>query len=102
MAAQVLEGVMLLCFGFGWPISVLKLLRTRRADGKSALFLVLVFLGYAAGISAKFVRAASAGSTLELVTALYALNALFVVIDLALVLRYRRPRRDPLPEEVRR
>jgi hypothetical protein len=88
MAAQVLEALMLVCFGVGWPISMLKVLRTRRAEGKSALFMVLVLLGYAAGIAAKFVRAAHTGAWPELVTGLYALNAVFVTIDLGLVLKY--------------
>lgn len=92
-AAQVFEALMLVCFGVGWPISMLKVLRTRRAEGKSAVFMVLVLLGYVAGITAKFLRAAHDGTYPELVTGLYALNTVFVAIDLALVLKYGyRPR----------
>jgi hypothetical protein len=86
---QVFEGLMLVCFGFSWPISILKMLRVRRAEGKSALFVLLVLLGYVAGIVAKLVRAAEGHSWPETVVLLYLLNLVFVSIDLTLVLRYR-------------
>ncbi len=89
--AQVFEGVMLVCFGFSWPMSILKTWRTRRTEGKSLAFLVLIFTGYAFGLVAKIVRAAVAGTSPELVTGLYALNGVLVGVDIALYLRFRRP-----------
>jgi hypothetical protein len=91
---QVFEGLMLVCFGFSWPISILKMVRVRRAEGKSALFVLLVLFGYLAGIGAKLVKAANEHSWPETVILLYLLNLVFVSIDLALVLKYRvRPAR---------
>ncbi len=86
--AEVFEGVMLLCFGTSWPFAILKTWRTKRCEGKSLVFLVLVFIGYASGIAAKWV--AFGPSHLPAVTALYALNAVMVGLDLALVVHYRR------------
>ena len=86
---QVFEGLMHVCFGFSWPISILRMLRVRCADGKSALFVLLVLLGYLAGIVAKLVRAADGQTWPETVVLLYVLNLVFVSVDLALVLKYR-------------
>ena len=96
MGAQFLEGAMLVCFGVSWPVAILKTLRTRRTEGKSRTFLVLVLLGYLAGVASKFLRASGHWPSLEPVTALYALNAVLVAADLALVIHFRlRAANDP-------
>jgi hypothetical protein len=89
MIAQGFEAAMLVCFGISWPVAILKTWRTRRTEGKSLGFLMLIFVGYLAGVTSKFVRAAGQGSSLEMVTALYALNALFVGADIVLYFRFR-------------
>ena len=86
---QLLEAAMLVCFGLSWPISVWKTYRTKQVGGKSLRFILLILLGYFAGIAGKVARAAGVEAPLEPVTALYVLNAVFVSIDLALHLRYR-------------
>ena len=80
---------MLVCFGLGWPVAIIKTLRTRRTEGKSLGFLVLVLIGYGAGVAAKLLRASIAGKSPELVTALYAFNGLLVAVDAALYLKYQ-------------
>ena len=87
--AQVFEAAMLMCFGVSWPVAILKTWRTRRVDGKSLGFLVLIFLGYLAGIASKFLRSSGSAQPLEHVTTLYALNALFVGIEIGLYLKFR-------------
>jgi len=77
------EAAMLVCFGVSWPVSIAKALRTRVVAGKSALFMAIVIAGYLCGIVAKVVRGA------DWVTALYALNAVMVAVDLTLYLRLR-------------
>ena len=99
VVAQIFEGAMLVCFGFAWPLDILRTLRTRRVEGKSTTFMGLILLGYMAGMAAKFLRAGVAGGWPEFVTALYAFNALMVSVDILLVLRCRRAMRegrDPL------
>jgi hypothetical protein len=91
---QLFEGLMLVCFGASWPFAIWKTYRTKRTEGKSIIFLVLVILGYFSGMIAKFYRAATEHSPLEPVTALYGVLALFVAFDLLLVIRYRR---NPAP-----
>ena len=42
----VFEFLMLFCFGFSWPFSILKSIRSRSTRGKSIMFMLLVELGY--------------------------------------------------------
>jgi hypothetical protein len=93
IVAQVFEAGMLICFGFAWPVDILRTLRTRRVEGKSIAFMGLILLGYLSGMAAKLIRAAVGGGWPETVTLLYALNAVLVAIDIALVLRFRRSAR---------
>lgn len=86
---QVFEAGMLICFGVSWPIAILKTWRSRRIEGKSMGFLVLVFLGYLCGTAAKFMRVAGTGAMPEPVTALYMLNAVFVATDLFMMLHFK-------------
>lgn len=88
-AAQIFEAMMLVCFGVSWPVAIVRTWRERRVEGKSGLFLVLILVGYLAGIAAKFFRASTLGGWPEPVTALYALNAVLVGIDLGLYLHFR-------------
>ena len=50
---EILEIIMILCFGASWPFNVAKSYRARTAKGKSLLFLILIEVGYIAGIAAK-------------------------------------------------
>lgn len=81
---QLLETVMLICFGLSWPISIHKSWRTRNVAGKSRVFLSFVFLGYVAGATAKLWRAHILGARPEWVTALYAFNGMLVLVDIIL------------------
>ena len=58
MLAQVLEAVMLLCFGLSWPINAYKNFKAQTAAGTSWQFILLITLGYFAGIAAKLVSGA--------------------------------------------
>ena len=90
--AQVLEAGMLVSFGFAWPVDILWTLRTRRVEGKSVRFMGLILVGYLCGLAGKFLRAGAAGGWPETVTLLYALNAIFVAVDIGLVFRFRAAR----------
>jgi len=81
---------MLVCFGVSWPVSIIKTVRVRRVDGKSPMFLLLVLLGYVAGVIAKLLYASAHHEPVQLVTALYALNGLMVLVDMALYMKYRK------------
>jgi hypothetical protein len=80
---SVFEITMLVCFGAAWPVSIYKSLKTRAVAGKSLFFLIIVLVGYAAGILHKLIF------HYDLVIFLYLLNAVMVSLDIALYLRNR-------------
>ena len=51
----ILETVMLVCFGFSWPLNVIKAYKAKTAKGTSLPFILLIITGYLAGISAKLI-----------------------------------------------
>jgi hypothetical protein len=79
---QIFEAIMLICFGIGWPVSVIKTLRTKVVTGKSPLFMGIVWLGYLSGICHKIFVAP------DWVICLYILNIVMISVDLALYFRF--------------
>lgn len=78
---SIFEIIMLVCFGAAWPFSIFKSYHSRSNGGKSFTFLTIVLIGYAAGITHKYLH------NFDGVTYLYALNALMVMIDMGLFVR---------------
>jgi len=79
--AEFFEGMMLVCFGFAWPFSIHRSLITKKNYGKSVVFLVVVFVGYLAGITNKLL------GKYEPVIYLYVINALMVLADIMIFVR---------------
>ena len=52
----MLETAMLLCFGFSWPLNVIKAYKARTTKGTSLPFILLIITGYVAGICAKIIN----------------------------------------------
>jgi len=82
---SIFEGLMLACFGFSWPINMVKSYRSRTAKGKSLFFETLILAGYIFGIIGKFQSGA-----FNWVFILYFVNLTFVAIDFALTLRNKK------------
>lgn len=94
---EILEITMLICFGFSWPLNVIKSYNARTAKGKSLPFLLLIITGYIAGIASKFVNPAFDFADKWYVLFFYFLNLIMVSLD---VLMYARNRRlDKLAEK---
>ena len=87
---EILEITMLICFGFSWPLNVIKSYKARTAKGKSLPFLLLIITGYIAGIASKFVNPAFDFADKWYVLFFYVLNFLMVSVDLALYVRNYR------------
>ncbi len=81
---SVFEITMLVCFGSAWPASIYKSYVSKTAKGKSMAFLIIVFVGYIAGILHKIFY------NLDWVIALYAVNGLMVLLDIGFTLKNRR------------
>lgn len=83
--AEIMETAMLICFGFSWPINVYKNYRARTAKSMSLGFILLIILGYLAGITAKIVA-----GRINYVLAVYVINLVMVSANLAIYVRNRR------------
>ena len=90
--AEILEVLMIICFGASWPFNVLKSYKARTARGKSLGFLCLIILGYIAGIVSKFLNEAYIAeiSSKWYVLFFYVLNLLMVTADLVLYFRNKK------------
>ena len=75
---------MLACFGLCWPVSVYTSVKTKRTEGKSLLFMVIVFVGYVSGSIHKIYY------NYDLVIILYISNLVLVLVDIVLYLKYSR------------
>lgn len=80
--AHLFEAVMLVCFGFSWPLNVRKAYKARTAKGTSLAFIVLIITGYIAGITAKFIH-----HQYNYVLAVYFLNLLIVFTNVLVYIR---------------
>ena len=47
---SIFEVLMIICFGFAWPLNVYNSLRIRSTKGKNLLFLSMILLAYVFGI----------------------------------------------------
>ena len=53
---SILETFMLVCFGFSWPLNIIKAYKAKTTKGTSLPFILLIIAGYIAGISAKLIN----------------------------------------------
>lgn len=88
------EGIMLICFGLSWPISIYKSLRVKRVEGKSLLFMGVVCFGYISGIIHKIFY------SYDWIILLYAVNMLMILFDMTLYFHYNR-KNKPSPAGTR-
>ena len=79
---SILETVMLVCFGFSWPLNVMKAYKAKTAKGTSISFIFLIIIGYVAGISAKLIS-----GQINYVLIAYILNLAIVSLNLIVYFR---------------
>lgn len=83
--AHLLEAGMLVCFGFSWPLNVVKAYRAKTARGTSLAFIILIITGYIAGISAKIIN-----NQFNYVLVVYFLNLAIVSANVFVYIRNKR------------
>lgn len=79
---HLFEALMLVCFGFSWPLNVIKAYKARTAKGTSLAFIFLIITGYLAGISAKFIN-----HQINYVLAVYFMNLAIVMVNVFVYIR---------------
>jgi len=92
---NIFESIMLICFGFAWPLSIYKSFVSKKTAGKSLLFLVVLQIGYVAGILFKLTEywsnvKTNPNETISINLYLYILNFVMITIDELLFLRNRK------------
>lgn len=88
---DLLEALMIFCFGLSWPISIRKSWVSRTAKGKSLFFEFFIWIGYVFGIIRKIMLWSAASGSLDWLFYLswffYVLNIVEITIDMALYFR---------------
>ena len=79
---SILETVLLVCFGFSWPLNVMKAYKAKTAKGTSLPFVLLIITGYIAGISAKLIS-----GQINYVLIAYILN--LAIVSLIVIVYFR-------------
>ena len=79
---SILETVMLVCFGFSWPLNVIKAYKAKTAKGTSLPFIMLIIIGYISGISAKLIS-----GQINYVLIAYILNLAIVSLNVIVYFR---------------
>ena len=90
--SEILEIMMIVCFGLSWPMNVVKAWKARTAKGKSIMFLVFILVGYIAGITGKFMNEAYMADFANkwYVLIFYFLNFIMVSADFVLYFRNKK------------
>jgi hypothetical protein len=82
--SQLLEAIMLICFGLSWPMALVKNIKAKSAEGMSLSFLLLIITGYVAGTAAKIIA-----GNITYVLIVYVVNLVIVTMNL-IVFFYNR------------
>ena len=83
--AQLLEAIMMICFGLSWPMALVKNIRAKSAKGMSLPFILLIISGYVAGTIAKVIS-----DNITYVLIVYLLNLTIVTMNLMVYFYNRR------------
>ena len=86
---HIFEMVMHFCFGCSWPFAIAKTIHTKKVEGKSVVFIIMVVIGYLAGIISKLT------GEMTPVIWLYVINGPMVSAEMVLYFRYHRTDRRP-------
>lgn len=87
--SEILEAIMLVCFGLSWPMSVIKNIKAKSAKNMSLQFILLICFGYVAGIAAKIIN-----HNVSYVLAVYILN--LVIVSANIVVYFVNKRYDKM------
>lgn len=87
---NVLEVLMVVCFGISWPLNIRKLIKAKTAKGTSVMFYFFIWIGYLFGLGSKAIKAVHGVATPAYVWFFYSLNTVMVSIGILLYFYYRR------------
>ena len=79
---SILETLMLVCFGFSWPLNVMKAFKAKTTKGTSLPLILLIVAGYIAGITAKLIT-----NQINYVLIAYIVNLAIVSLNIVIYFR---------------
>lgn len=94
-AANILEMLMVICFGLSWPLNIAKAWKARTARATSLLFYFFIWIGYIFAIIGKFILIAYHAPQPWYVTVkwyvliFYFINTIMVTIGILIYFRNR-------------
>ena len=74
---EILEVIMLICFGLSWPIAAIRSFKSHNPKSTNVPFILLILFGYMAGVTAKFIS-----GNVGYVLIAYLINILSVIANL--------------------
>jgi hypothetical protein len=83
--ASLLEGIMIICFGLSWPLSIARSIKSKSTKGKSLMFMCFIVFGYVCGLISKFIT-----HSYNLAFWFYFPNIIMVTIDICLYFRNKK------------
>ena len=86
LEAPVFEIIMLVCFGCAWPISIIKMIRSKKTGGKSVIFSFVILVGYISGLINKLVVIGK----FDIACPFYIFNCAAVAVDIIPWFRNRK------------
>lgn len=90
---NLLEALMIICFGLSWPVSIYKSYTSKTAKGKSLTFEIFIWIGYVFGIVRKILQIHTGPEfdwLFYLGFVFYILNIAEITIDMLLYVRNRK------------
>lgn len=90
--SEILETIMLICFGLSWPMNLMKNIKSKTAKSMSLKFIILIIVGYLAGIAAKIIS-----GRINYVLIVYLLN--LAIVSLNLVVYFVNKKHDKERDE---
>ena len=90
--ADVLEMIMMICFGLSWPINIRKAWVGRTAKGISVMFYGFIVFGYGVGLLSKYIKLRQGIHTPLYVWFFYILNS--VIVAAGILIWFRNLRLD--------
>jgi hypothetical protein len=83
--ASLFEGIMIICFGLSWPLSIARSIKSKSTKGKSLMFMCFIAFGYVCGLTSKFIT-----HTYNLAFWFYFPNIIMVTTDICLYFRNKK------------
>ncbi len=100
--ADILEMIMVICFGLSWPINIRKAWAARTAKGTSVMFYGFIVFGYVVGLLSKYIKLQNGIHTPFYVWFFYTLNMLMVSTGILIYFRNKKLDRENEKQQTER